>query len=131
MKNKIKKKGHVDHSAEAELKILFALFRENKPMKQIEISKSAGLPRSHINYHLPKLLGRKLILESNLKGGVYYTLQPFILRDEILRELIGQVGPLIETISENIICDENDNVEEVLKDNFSMFLNFLTISTFE
>lgn len=128
MKNGIKKKGHVDNSAEAELKILFALFRENRPMKQIEISKSAGLPRSHVNYHLPKLLGRKLILETNLEGGVYYTLQPFILRDEIFSELIGQVSPLIETISENIICDENDNIEEILKDNFSMFLNFLTIT---
>lgn len=129
--NKVRKKGHIDNSAEAELKILFALFRENKPMRQIDISKSAKLPRSHVNYHLPKLLGRKLVLESNLEGGSYYTLQPFILRDEIFSDLINKVSPLIDTISKNIIFDKDDNVEEVLKDNFSMFLNFLTISTIE
>jgi len=126
--NKVKKKGHVDNSAEAQLKILFALFRENKPMKQIEISKSAGLPRSHVNYHLPRLLGRKLGLQSNLDGNDYYTLQPFILRDEIFSDLIDKVSPLIDTISKNIMFDENDDVEAILKDNFSIFLKFLDIS---
>lgn len=125
--NKIQKKGYIDKSAKAGLKILFALFRENKPIKQIEISKLAGLPRSHVNYHLPKLLGSKLILESEIDGGQYYTLQPFILKDEIFQELIEKTYPIIEIISKNIIFDENDDAEAVLKDNFSMFLKFLDI----
>lgn len=129
--NQVSERGHVDNSAEAEVKILFALFKSNKPMKQIEISRSAKLPRSHINYHLPKLLGRKLVLESNIEGGTYYTLQPFILRDEIFSDLIGKVSPLIDIISKNIIYDRDDNIEEILRDNFSMFLNFLTITAFE
>jgi predicted transcriptional regulator len=125
--NKVKKKGYVGNSADAQLKILFALFRENRPMKQIEISKSAGLPKSHVNYHLPGLLGKKLILQSTRDGDDYYTLQPFILRDEIFSELMDQVSPLIETIANNLILDENDDKEAILKDNFSIFLKFLDI----
>lgn len=117
----IKKKGYLNSNVETQLKIVFSMIKENEALSLTEIAKASKLPRQLVNYHLPLLISKGLILANEDKS---YILQPYFY---IQGELIECLKPLLDRIIDNICIDDIDDIETTVTEGLTTLLAFWSI----
>lgn len=117
----IKEKGYLNANVETQLKIVFSMIKKNKALSLSEIAKASKLPRQLVNYHLPLLISKGLVLANEDKS---YMLQPYFY---IQGELIECLKPLVNHIAENICIDDIDDIEKAITEGLTTLLAFWSI----
>lgn len=111
----------MNNNVETQLKIVFSMIEKNEALSLSEIAKASKLPRQLVNYHLPLLINKGLILANEDKS---YMLQPYFY---IQSELIECLKPLLDRITENICIDDIDDIETAVTEGLTTLLAFWSI----
>lgn len=103
-------------------KKIFRVLLEKYPLTLSQISREAGLKTSLVQYHLPRMIIKGIVLKKKQK----YELQPFFY-SELYDELVEDIDKIIKRMASYVYGDCTDNgVWEVMRNNLLEFIHTLS-----
>ncbi len=115
---------------ETEQRIFFFLVSSKDPLTKSEIAKRSKMTRQLVNYHLPKLVEKGVVL---FDGDNLYMSQPFFSDLAVQEEVDIALEGLLNIIIKNSVKGDRDiNMESMIYNNlvYQLFLFYLEIEKY-